>query len=334
MIIDNFEHRPGKHCGSTSLRNLAAFYDWALDEPVCFGLASGLGFTYLELPMDPWRAFFGRPMWLERAFFENLDIDHTHTEYDDWETAWDAVTARLDTGHPVMLFVDLYYLDYYGTDTHFAPHSLLLVGYDADADIAYLADNEFAEIQELPLDSLRDAWSSKHVVPLDHRHLVVDDPTIDTSIEEATKVAIEETATFMLDPAESNRDPMPYGTHGIPGIRAFADDVREWHTLEESNWVLRFAYQNIERRGTGGGLFRRLYASFLESSEAGLGDRTAASQMTEIADGWTAIAEALRDASETADPDDLQSVLDDVSVQVSRQADREAAFYRRFKGMT
>lgn len=53
-----------------------------------------------------------------------------------------------------MLFVDLYPLDYYGTDTHVAPHSLLLVGYDPTEDAAYVADNEFDEIEELPITGL------------------------------------------------------------------------------------------------------------------------------------------------------------------------------------
>jgi hypothetical protein len=328
MIVDGFEHRPGEHCGSTSLRNLATFYGWNLDEPVCFGLASGLGFTYLELPMNPWRAFFGRPMWLEEAFFENLEIPHTHTKGDDWGTAWDAVTSRLESGDPVMLFVDLYYLDYYETDTHFAPHSLLLVGYDEADDIAYVADNEFDEIQRLPVSSLREAWSSKDMLPLEHRYLVVDEPIVGTSVETAAERAIQETAEFMLNTGNFDREPMPYGTHGIEGVRAMADDIENWSSLDDTAWVLQFAYQNIERRGTGGGLFRNLYASFLDAQARSTGLEGAAVQMETIADEWTEIGEIFQEASELDNPDERQSVLDHLGECVRRQASREAEFYR------
>ncbi|MFQ3320258.1 MAG: hypothetical protein ACI8UR_001072 [Natronomonas sp.] len=328
MKLTDFHHQPGAHCGSTSLRNLAEFYGWNLAEPVCFGLASGLGFTYLELPMDPWRAFFGRPMWLEEAFFENLEIPHTHTKGDDWETAWDAVTNRLDSGDPVILFVDLYYLDYYETDTHFAPHSLLLVGYDEANDVAFVADNEFDEIQRLPISSLREAWSSKDMLPLEHRYLVVDEPTRGTSIEDATAKAVRDTADFMLDPESIERTPMPYGTHGIEGIRAMAENIENWSSLDDVQWVLRFAYQNIERRGTGGGLFRRLYASFLNTQGDAIEMRDAADRMQTIADEWTEIGRIFQEASELETPDEQRSALGDLADRIDRQASREAEFYR------
>lgn len=211
MRIEGFDHAPGAHCGSASLCNLSDFYGWGYDEPTCFGLASGLGFSYFRLPMDPWRMFVGRPMWLERAFFENLDVETTDREGDDFETAWGEVRERLDGGDPVIVFVDLYYLDYYGTDTHFAPHSLLVVGYDEAADapdgstgVAYMADSEFDEVQPLALDSLRDAWASKDVMPLLNRYIVAEgDPGVDT--ETAAREAIAETARYMLDPEGSGQ---------------------------------------------------------------------------------------------------------------------------------
>jgi len=53
----------------------------------------------------------------------------------------------------------------------------------------------------------------------------------------------------------------------------------------------------IERRGTGGGNFRLMYSRFLEevgNPLAGLAAETAA--------GWTSLAAALQDASESDDP--------------------------------
>ncbi|MDZ7731256.1 MAG: BtrH N-terminal domain-containing protein [Natrialbaceae archaeon] len=267
-------HRPGNHCGSTSLRTLSTHYGWDFDEPTCFGLAAGLGFAYFELPITPHRGFFGRPLWLETAFFENLGIAIDHREGDSWDEAWDHIRSEIDANNPVMVFADIYYLDYYGSDTHFSPHSLLCIGYEDDR--AILADSEFETPQSLPLDRLHEAMTSAHVMPIDNRHLVVTDPSMTIPYEEAALEAITETASYMLEPTSTSRSLGP-GTHGIQGIRRFAEDLPDWPSVEDPFWTVRFAYQNIERRGTGGGAFRRMYAAFLEKrgrahrSSAGIG---------------------------------------------------------------
>ncbi|WP_255195079.1 BtrH N-terminal domain-containing protein [Halorarius litoreus] len=332
MQLDGFHHAAGSHCGSTSLRDLSDYYGWGFSEPECFGLASGLGFTYFELPTSPWRMFVGRPLWLERAFFDHLDIPHTDREGDDWATAWAQVTDRLDNGSPVMLFVDLYYLDYYDTDTHFAPHSLLVVGYDENREapdgstgVAYMADSEFDDIQPLALDSLRAAWASKDVIPLQNRWLAVDGtPRPDT--EAAVREALTETASYMLDPDGSQRE-LGFGTAGVPGIRALAADLPDWTDLEDPTWTARFAYQNIERRGTGGGAFRGLYAPFLDTWADSVGLDGFDTRMHDIASEWTATSEVLYAASETDDSDEQRDLLEQASERVADLADTEQAFY-------
>ena len=344
MRIDGFEHATGNHCGSTALRDFSTYYGWGFSEPACFGLGSGLGFASLELPVSPWRMLIGRPMWLETAFFESLEIPHVQRRGEDWETAWADVKGHLDRGDPVMVFVDLYYLDYYDTDTHFAPPSLLVVGYDERADateaphadsdagtgVAYMADSEFAAVQPLPLSSLRAAWSAQEMLPLDNRYIVPQgDPQAETGT--AARDAIRETARYMLDPADASRDTLGdrlgMGTHGLAGMRSFADGMAEWPELEDPTWTARFAYQNIERRGTGGGAFRGLYAPFLDElgDAAGLPERFA-TEMHGIAGDWSSLAGVLYEASET-DPAEMASLLEGAAERVHAVADREEAFY-------
>ena len=57
-------------------------------------------------------------------------------------------------------------------------------------------------------------------------------------------------------------------------------------------------YQVIERRGTGGGNFRRMYARFLD--EVGFDEAALAA---EAAERWTSLAGALLAASEADGPD-------------------------------
>jgi hypothetical protein len=340
MRLSAYDHAPGEHCGSTSLRNLSNFYGWGHDEPTCFGLASGLGFTFFASEEAPERTFFGRPLWLEGAFFENLGIPHSHTQGETWETAWASMTAALDGGDPVMVFTDIYHLDYYDTDTHFAPHSLLLVGYDetvpareagatapdAVDGIVYCADSEFETVQRLPLASLRAAMSSTATIPLSNRYLVVKgDPTVDRTT--AAREAARETATYMLDPDEAARGVPEWGAHGVPGIRALGNDIAEWTALSDPHWTVRFAYQNIERRGTGGACFRTLYTGFLDEVGAEVGLVGFADEMYDIEGLWHRIADLLSEASETDEVFDLPGYLSKSSNLFSTLADREERFY-------
>lgn len=328
----DFDHETGAHCGSTSLRDLSTYYGWGFDEPTCFGLGEGLGFSYLELPTSPHRAIFGRTGWLERAFFENCGIEHTIHEGEPFEEAWSAIKSQIDGGDPVMIFADLYYLDYYGTDTHFAPHSLLVVGYDDEGEYVHLADSEFAEIQRLPTDRLREALTSTHVVPLQCRYLTIDEPTVTVEFDDAAENTIQGTATYMLDPAESDRESKYFSGQGVGEIEAFAADLPEWADLPDPSWTIRFAYQNIERRGTGGGAFRRLYADFLETASEGVSlPEDAAEEMAEIADDWTELGGVLREASETESEADRQSLLWEASEQAGAVGQREATLYRRLR---
>lgn len=319
-------HRSGNHCGSTALRDLAGYYGWGFTEAECFGLGAGLGFSYLDLPESPERLFFGRTRWLEWAFFEALGVDHEVIEGQAFDDAWSAITARVDAGDPVMIFTDLYYLDYFDSDTHFSPHSLLVVGYEDDR--VHLADGEFDDVQTLPLDRLEAAMTSDHVVPLQCRYLVVEDPTVTVHVPTATGAAIRETAQFMLDPSAASRATEGFGEQGVPAIRTFADDLPSWHALSDPSWTARFAYQNVERRGTGGGAFRRMYADFLAAVQEDVPmPIDAPDRMAGIAEDWTALGDVLYDASEAAEEERLRSLLADGGERAAAIADREEALY-------
>jgi hypothetical protein len=94
------------------------------------------------------------------------------------------------------------------------------------------------------------------------------------------------------------------GLAGVSALERLAADLPGWpgaaRDEQDRAFCFRYATQVIEKRGTGGGLFRLLYARFLGEAEAalpalaGLGLRGA---MEEIAAGWTRLAGAFRDAA-------------------------------------
>ena len=74
---------------------------------------------------------------------------------------------------------------------------------------------------------------------------------------------------------------------GLPALKRLADEIGGWpEAAEDWQWCARFLYQVIERRGTGGGNFRRMYSRFLE--EAGYEEAALAA---EAAERWTELAD-------------------------------------------
>ncbi|MGH6960024.1 MAG: BtrH N-terminal domain-containing protein, partial [Dongiaceae bacterium] len=48
IALPGFVHRPGVHCGSTSMADVLRHQGLELSEPMCFGLGSGLHLVYLR----------------------------------------------------------------------------------------------------------------------------------------------------------------------------------------------------------------------------------------------------------------------------------------------
>jgi hypothetical protein len=189
----------------------------------------------------------------------------------------------------VLLLTDLYYLDHYGKSAHFPGHAVMLAGYDSEQ--ALLSDTAFDQLQRTGLANLAEARAAQHpAYPLEGH--MVDLPAgaklSRDDLVAATPRAIARAAKEMLEPSLGEYQ-------GIPALVRLADEVEAWpREAEDAQWCARFLYQVIERRGTGGGNFRRMYADFLK--EAGYAESALAS---EAAERWTALAEAARAASET-----------------------------------
>lgn len=303
-LVEGFEHRPGRHCGSTALANLLRYHGAELAEGVVFGLAAGACFYYVEFPStSPSRLINGRAAQLEHQFVELTDgLLELQTEHDP-EAAWLLARKHLDARRPAILLTDLYYLDHYDNTAHFPGHAVVLVGYDSDC--AYLADTDFEELIASPLGSLSAARHSKAPpFPLNGELLTVPDVSkveqLESSLPELIERAVKRAARDMLDPQFGE-------AQGVLALRKLAREVESWPTqAEDWQWCARFAYQVIERRGTGGGSFRKLYSEFLQfAADKGLGDRygEAAEQCAKLADRWTELAYAFREASES-EPDE------------------------------
>jgi hypothetical protein len=179
---------------------------------------------------------------------------------------------------------------------------VVLAGYDEE--LAWLSDTAFEDLQTTSLESLKEARHSQQpIFPLEgHAIDLPEGVGVDREalVAHAPR-AIERAAKQMLEP--------PLGDfEGLPAMRRFAAEVGGWpEAAEDWQWCARFLYQVIERRGTGGGNFRKMYSRFLE--EAGYQESALA---TEASDRWTALALAARTASEPdeANPEHWHALSD------------------------
>jgi hypothetical protein len=290
-MVQGFRHRPGNHCGSTALRNLLAFHGVELSEEMAFGLGAGACFYFV--PMDgqsPSRFVNGRTSRLEEQFVELTGAPLELRTYPDASASWDAASATVAGGAPALLLTDLYYLDHYGKSAHFPGHAVVLAGFDDE--VAFLSDTAFEELQTTTIASLAEARHARHpVFPLAGHMFVARNGIGSFDPRSAAPAAVARCAERMLEP--------PLGEYeGLPGLRRFAAEVGSWpEVVADWQWCARFAYQTIERRGTGGGNFRLMYSRFLE--EAGYEDAALAVTASER---WTALAGNLLTASEENEP--------------------------------
>ena len=287
--VPGYVHTPGNHCGSTALRNLLAFHGIEVSEEMAFGLGAGAGFYYLALEDSaPSRWVNGRTARLEESFRDltgaALEL-RTFAEGDG--DSWEAARTEVDAGNPVLLLTDIYHLDHYGNSAHFPGHAVVLAGYDEK--VVRLSDTAFEELQETRIEHLDRARHSGHpAYPLEGHMFTVAEAVDPAALEAAVPAAIERATREMLEP--------PFGEFGgLPALDRLAAEAGSWpDAVEDWQWCARFAYQVIERRGTGGGAFRLMYSRFLE--EAG---REEAPLAAEAAARWTELATAFHAASES-----------------------------------
>jgi hypothetical protein len=290
-FVPSYTHVPGQHCGSTALRNLLGFHGLELSEEMAFGLGAGACFYYVTIPdASPSRWFSGRAARLEESFDAlSGGALRLRTFESGPAESWDAARAEVDAGRPVLLLTDLYHLDHYGSSAHFPGHAVVLAGYDEE--VAYLSDTGFEQLQTTRLENLERARHSRHpAYPLAGHMFTAADGLSEERLREAVPAAIERAAGAMLEPE------FP-GFSGLDAVRRLAEEIGDWpEAAADWQWCARFGYQVIERRGTGGGAFRLIYSRFLEQV-----GRPEAALAAEAADRWTALAEALRAASERDD---------------------------------
>ncbi len=309
-----FPHRRAGHCGSGSLRDLLEhrgldFGAGPLSEAAVFGLSGALGFLYLELPqLRPPVYLVGRTADLERDIAAHLGIGLEIRDTDDPEEGWALVRDEIDAGRPPMIWADIKHLEYLRVRMHNTRHDVLVVGYDEDAGVAWIADNDRDELQPCSLEALARARSSQ-AFPGPNRHTVFayDWPAALRDPAAATRDAVARAVATMRGEGGTALAGLE-GSTGLAGVAAFAEALPRWPATfgDGLDAALSGLRVFIVKAGTAGAMFRSLQAGFLHElgdllGDAGLGRAGAA--YDELVAAWTALADAAaeRDAARCAE---------------------------------
>jgi hypothetical protein len=305
-----FPHRRAGHCGSGSLRDLLEhegldYGGGPLSEGSVFGFSGTLGFLYVELPqMRPPIYVVGRTAELETDLPVHLGGTVEIRDSDDPDEGWAIVRERIDAGHPPMVWADIKHLDYLRVQMHNTRHDIVVAGYDEDAGIAWIADNDRDELQPCALDSLRRARSSNAFPgPNWQRVFVYEWPERLRDPRAAARDGITTAVRNMRGGGEALAG--LEGRYGLAGVDAFADAYPRWPETfgDDLDAALSGLRVFIVKAGTGGAMFRSLQAEFLRDTAALLGDdalRAAADAYDELVEAWVALAEAAAERDHAA----------------------------------
>jgi hypothetical protein len=199
-----------------------------------------------------------------------------------------------------MLRVDMGLLPYFDfpEEYHFGGHVITVVGYDARTATALVCDRD-VELHPVTLAVLAAARGSTFQPR--NRSWMFDFSGQREPASDEVRAAIGEVATAMLRP--------PIGNIGVRGIRKAARLVPGWPDQFDPG-ALRVACRNgyimIDATGgTGGGLFRYMYARFLADAAAITGDAAldaAGAQLRLAGDRWQEVAALFDKASRDDQP--------------------------------
>jgi hypothetical protein len=302
--IADYPHQTAGHCGSGALRDLMQWanlsYDSApLSEGTVFGLGGQLGFSYFRQPQGtPAIYLVGRGPDLTGDFCRRLAITAQVRSTDDPLKGWSWIRDELDDGHPVLCWADIGELPYLRVRMQMSRHDIVIIGYDDVAGMATVIDNDRADPQSVSYQALARARSSTSFpAPTRHTTYRLRFPTQLPPLADVAADACRASADALRrpPPTTSGHGALVSGS-GLDGMHVFADDIAHWPdnlTPQQLDDTLRTLAAFVEKAGTGGGLFRRLQADFLDHLARSTGDpdaEQAAATYAQLADTWTALA--------------------------------------------
>lgn len=328
-----FATYPTQHCVTGSLKHIYDHHGHPISEEMLLGLGRGLGFVYFHFKdTDP---FYGgranhaspREEGLEKTAGRRTGVlveSHATTSPRVAETK---LRELLDAGEPVLVYLDMGFLPYFDLPAgyHFGGHVVVVAGYDPETGQVLVADRD-RELHPVDWDVLEKARGSEFKpFPPRHTWYTFDFAGARDPAPAEIAASIDEVCRGMLSP--------PIANFGVPGIRKAVRETLRWPGVLAPDALRRTCFSTalfIDRRGgTGGGIFRYMYARFLAEAAAITSEprlTVLGTELTAIGDRWEEVAAAFSLAAQAADPADLLAAATSPMEDI---ADLEQDFWQR-----
>ena len=282
-FIGSFKHLAGEHCETTALRDVLEYNGIELSEATVFGLDGCLGFFYWEGDFfsgnnenSAFVSVGGRNGWLTKnsLIFRLLGVDVDEKSFASADKAFAEAKQLICAEKPLIIRVDMAYLSYLKmeTDFHFGGHLISQVGFDDDNDLVYVYETGDEKAHTLSVENIKKARGAKEcgkLAPSNTRFVLSVKPDKKhPAFAAAAKFAIKNVCKNML--ASSVK------FSGLPALKALSEKIKSWESLKDSDLIqangsnairllktMGQMYGSIEKYGTGGAVFRKLYLKFL-----------------------------------------------------------------------
>jgi len=230
MTVLKLPHKVAEH--ACPINGLEDMYEWKTGHrlPGYFLMdLSMTGFLYIKQKNAPtprmvfWGNGTGRPQ--HDLLADIIGYTWTSSEDKSFSTSWKQACDSIDRGIPVILgLLDMFHLPYYTRfyhRIHIPQHYVLLVGYDAGSDVAYVQDNGMPEVQTVPLSDLKEAWNVNNPGQgKKNTFFILEFGKEIAPLEEIVKNGLKKKAGLILNP--------PVGFMGIKGMQKLAGDITNW----------------------------------------------------------------------------------------------------------
>lgn len=315
----NFTHRQSAHCENGVVSNLLRFHGLEFEEPMIFGIGSGLFFSYLPfvklngIPVASYRIWPGH---IFKRFSNRVGVKIERKKFSTPKSAMDELDKMLDKGQPVGMLTSVFYLDYLPAAYrfHFNAHNIIVFGKENGK---YLVSDPVMEYTtEISAEDLIRARFAKGVPePSGRMYYPVQIPG-KYDLGKAIWTGIKQTSDHMTH--------IPVPLFGAKGMKYLSKRLRHWPERIGERKAIQWLGNLIrmqEEIGTGGAGFRFIYAAFLDQASTALQNE----QLFDIAKKLTTSGDQLREfayyagrvcknrTSDTRTFSELAAMLEDVS---------------------
>lgn len=324
-----FTHHQTAHCENGVASNLLRNQGLELNEPMVFGIGSGLFFVYLpflKINHAPAVSYRPLPGQIFNRLANRLGIKIKRIKFSNKKKAQEVLEENLRNNIPTGLQVGVYHLSYFPDEYrfHFNAHNLVVFGKENGN---FLISDPVMEtttlLSEEELERVRFAKGA--LAPKGQLYYPIYIPQ-NIDLAPAIKKAIKKTCNDMLAPVP---------IIGVRGIRMVGRAILKWpkkHGVKKANHYLGQIVRMQEEIGTGGGGFRFIYAAFLQQAAEILNNKQLEElslEMMKIGDLWRDFAvNASRVYKKRSNQDNVYEAL---SAELIRIADLEEAFFKKLK---